>query len=108
MGRFRELRRGRRLAIGLAAVLVLAGIAVSAWRLRPTPDGGTPPPDVPPSPLATYAGPYRNIHPAVQYVGDAACADCHADVAAAYKHSAMGRSLRPIAAVAPLQRYDAS
>ncbi len=40
--------------------------------------------------------PYKNIRADVQYVGDAACARCHADLSQAYRNHPMGRSLRPI------------
>jgi len=48
-------------------------------------------------PRLTYNGPYRNIHPDVKYVGDAACADCHFDQVETFRHHPMGRSLFPIA-----------
>jgi Tetratricopeptide repeat/Cytochrome c554 and c-prime len=40
--------------------------------------------------------PYRNTRADVHYVGDAACARCHADLAQAYRDHPMGRSLKPI------------
>jgi Flp pilus assembly protein TadD len=46
-------------------------------------------------PRLTFDTPYRNVHPDVQYVGDAACARCHADVAHSYAGHPMGRSLAP-------------
>src|SRR5262245_42096246 len=40
--------------------------------------------------------PYRNTRPGVEYVGDAACARCHREIAAAYRTHPMGRSLAPV------------
>ena len=41
--------------------------------------------------------PWKNARPGVSYVGDAACARCHADIAETYRRHPMGRSLTPIA-----------
>jgi thioredoxin-like negative regulator of GroEL len=40
--------------------------------------------------------PYRNARPGIGYVGDAACARCHREIARAYREHPMGRSLAPI------------
>jgi Flp pilus assembly protein TadD len=40
--------------------------------------------------------PYRNARPGVAYVGDAACARCHREIAESYGAHPMGRSLAPI------------
>ena len=46
-----------------------------------------------------YAGsPYKNVRPGVEYVGDAACARCHKEIAQAYRSHPMGRSLAPVGA----------
>jgi hypothetical protein len=52
--------------------------------------------------LATLVAesPFQNIGPGVGYVGDAACARCHADVAKSYREHPMGRSVARIAAAA--------
>ncbi|MFN0055484.1 MAG: tetratricopeptide repeat protein [Planctomycetales bacterium] len=47
---------------------------------------------VPPPPLT--ASPYRNTHPEVAYVGDAACTACHAEIADSYALHPMGQSMR--------------
>jgi tetratricopeptide (TPR) repeat protein len=57
-------------------------------------------------PRLSYEGPYRNIHPDVQYVGDASCLTCHPNETASFHQHPMGRSLLPIAQVAPEQVYD--
>ena len=40
--------------------------------------------------------PWKNARPGVAYVGDVACARCHADIAATFHRHPMGRSLAPI------------
>src|SRR5262249_38128802 len=40
--------------------------------------------------------PYRNTRAGVEYVGDAACARCHTEIAETYRRHPMGRSLAPI------------
>jgi predicted CXXCH cytochrome family protein len=80
----------------LLAVAALAAAGLGVWRwLRPVPD----------DPRLSFPTPYRNVRPEVRYVGDAACADCHADVAAAYARHPMSRSLGPVAGVAEVERY---
>ncbi len=47
-----------------------------------------------------YAGsPFKNARPGVAYVGDAACARCHREIALAYRSHPMGRSLAPVAGI---------
>jgi hypothetical protein len=65
-------------------VLLAAG-AAGAWKWWPRPQ---------PAPLVAWL----NTQPGVRYVGDAACANCHADIAEKYRHHPMGQSLSPIAA----------
>ena len=40
--------------------------------------------------------PFENARPGVAYVGDAACARCHREIALAYRSHPMGRSLAPV------------
>jgi tetratricopeptide (TPR) repeat protein len=44
------------------------------------------------------AAPGKNAQPGVKYVGDEACARCHAKITDSFKHHPMGRSLSPITA----------
>jgi tetratricopeptide (TPR) repeat protein len=91
----------RRLLLA-AAALLLGLLAFVAWQWRPgdeTPEPGNP------DPRLTYPTPYRNVRPEVKYVGDRACAGCHAEESAAYRQHPMGRSLAPVAAAAPVERY---
>src|SRR5262249_11485162 len=57
-------------------------------------------------PRLTFPTPYRNVRPEVKYVGDQACADCHREQFASYREPPMGRSLAPVAAAPPGERYD--
>lgn len=50
-----------------------------------------------PDPRLLYAGPFRNIHPRVKYVGVAVCAECHPEIVEKYRRHPMGRSLAPVA-----------
>jgi hypothetical protein len=101
-------RRAGFLAAGLVLLAVVG--AGGAWLAR----RGTPaPPDPSPTPATddhdprrAYAGPYRNVAPEVAYVGDARCAECHADIARSYAHHPMGQSLVPIAELADRQVYS--
>src|SRR5579885_2720789 len=57
-------------------------------------------------PRREYVGPLRNVDPAVAYVADERCAECHADIARSYAGHPMSRSLMP-AAQAPAPPEDA-
>lgn len=92
-------------------MLVLAGVGVGYWISRTPADLAIPSaagalPALAPDPRLTYQGPFRNMNPDVQYVGTAACADCHLDVVTTYQRHPMGNSVAPIAALAPKQSYD--
>src|SRR5438270_7831566 len=81
--------------IALAPVLVLSVWA--AWeRLSPRSPPRESHAEVPADPRLTYATPFRNVRPDVQYVGDGACAGCHAGKSASYRRHPMGRSFAPI------------
>ena len=70
-------------------------------RFRPSTEGRSRVRDV-------YAdSPYLNTRPGVAYVGDAACARCHREIAAAYRAHPMGRSLAPVGAPTPTARRSA-
>jgi tetratricopeptide (TPR) repeat protein len=104
----------RRLALGLAAGLVLlVGVIVALQAER---RGVSPPVDPtqagsrraarPADPRLDYAGPFRNVNPAVRYAGDAACVDCHTDKTLTYQEHPMGRSLTPIRDLAGQAPHD--
>ena len=97
-GRFFPGQRPHRFRIFLvagASLLLAAGLLAGffAWR-RHQPQRPSFPEIA--DPRLVYAGPYRNIDPAVNYVGDAACSDCHVEKTRSYRRHSMGRSLFPI------------
>jgi Flp pilus assembly protein TadD len=87
-------------------VLVLAGRRRQGKGYDPQPDAKAKGDIRPDDPRLTFATPYRNVRPEVKYVGDEACAACHAAQAKTYRDHPMGRSLVPLAGAAPLERYD--
>ncbi|MFO0848540.1 MAG: multiheme c-type cytochrome [Gemmataceae bacterium] len=103
----------------LSARTLLAGLALAfaagtaGWYFlwpSPPPEQPTAPPPPPrdpppPDPRLTFATPYRNVRPEVKYIGDAACAGCHADIDARYHAHPMGRSAERTAKASPLERY---
>lgn len=84
----------RRITLFLAAVLVIGVVVVGGILLRGTlmeqPPATTASPDD--DPRWNYPTPFTNVRPDVQYVGDAACIDCHADISRHYAQHPMGRS----------------
>ena len=89
--------------MALALALGLAGILVGAWQWRRS---RMQPVVEEPDPRLIFPTPYRNVHPDVHYVGDAACVGCHRDIAQSYARHPMGRSLAPLAEAAPVERLD--
>src|SRR5262245_10484656 len=86
----------------LTMVAGLGAVALVAWLwLRP---GSTPvrPDD---DPRISFPTPLRNVRPEVQYVGDAVCARCHGDVAAAYARHPMSRSVAPVGQMQAVEHY---
>ncbi|MCS7021991.1 MAG: hypothetical protein NZU63_09205 [Gemmataceae bacterium] len=66
----------------------------------------TTPDPVPVDPRLQTAVPFRNVRPEIRYVGDAACAECHADIAATYRQHPMGRSATMDLNDSPLERWQ--
>jgi hypothetical protein len=97
--------RASRWWILAACLLTPIAVTIVIWRpWRTSPPFGplAPTTQLAPDPRLTYQGPFLNVGPDVKFVGDAVCAECHADIAAAYRRHPMGRSLLPIAqAVSP-------
>jgi hypothetical protein len=85
-----------------AALVAFALVAVAALGVAGCGRDAPPPPEVPQAgddgPPPTADSPFRNTRPGVAYVGDARCAECHADIAAAYRDHPMARSLAPAGA----------
>jgi hypothetical protein len=95
--------------------LALLGLAVGGWYVflheesgESPPDSQIPPDPPPPDPRLTYETPFRNVKPHVRYVGDQACAGCHADIDKSYHAHPMGRSADFVAKAPPIERYDSS
>jgi hypothetical protein len=63
---------------------------------------------VPEDPRIAFSTPYRNVRPDVKYVGQEACARCHAQIAKTYRDHPMGRSLAPIQSALPVEQYNAA
>jgi hypothetical protein len=83
--------------LGVGLVLLLLGVVVVLARQRAAPPASPQPAVLPvPDPRLTYSGPFRNVNPAVRYVGDSACAGCHPDQVKSYRQHPMGQSLAPI------------
>jgi hypothetical protein len=83
--------------IAVACSLLAAVLAVgwTLWRARHAPGGrGAGPGPAEPWPRTAW----RNARPGVRYVGDAACARCHGEIAETFRRHPMGRSLAPVAA----------
>jgi predicted CXXCH cytochrome family protein len=87
--------------LALLGVGTVLGIAFFVLR-RP---GRTPPASALERP-SVRPSPFQNVRSGVRYVGDAACADCHADIAATYRNHPMGRDLSLVPAPAVRERYD--
>ncbi len=87
--------RSKRRARIVAVALLAAAVAATAWamwrRERPAQTARRPAED----PRLSFATPFLNVRPEVQYVGDDACAGCHPDIARTYRRHPMGRSLAP-------------
>jgi hypothetical protein len=94
------------ISIPLIVVGVILGIV---WARRQDEPPKVEPVQVGPleDPRVAYTGPYRNVRPEVNYVGDAACIECHRRKAVAYKHHPMGRSMVAIGELANVLPLDA-
>ena len=90
------------LLIAVAAAVALAWVA-RRWWTAPTARVVTTTED----PRTTFPTPFKNVHPEVKYVGDAACARCHQTIAQKYRLHPMGQSLFPVTAAAAIERFDA-
>jgi Tfp pilus assembly protein PilF len=89
--------------VGVAVVALALAVAWKYWPAR-TDGRAAGPEDA--DPRLTFSTPYRNVRPEVQYVGDQACAGCHAEQARSYRDHPMGRALAPVAAATPIERYE--
>jgi hypothetical protein len=101
-----EVPRGRPRTLGangiasLACVVLLGLVGFLVWRAARHPSEPASSPDR----WSTFTSPYRNVVPGVRYVGDDACAQCHAKEASSFRQHPMGRSLAPLADTARLEQ----
>jgi Tfp pilus assembly protein PilF len=79
-----QILRGRTIVF----VLLVTAVAVAVWVIEPTRDPAGGP--------AAVKNPKRKPSLVVRYVGDEACARCHADITASFRQHSMGRSLAPV------------
>jgi hypothetical protein len=86
--------------LSLLAAATLGLLFVFFRVMQPPNHPTTQPPDHPTDPRLAYTGPFRNVDPAVRYVPESRCADCHADLAASFAAHPMGHSLTPAARAA--------
>jgi predicted CXXCH cytochrome family protein len=102
-------RRVLLLAVVAAPVLLAIFFVGRGWlgnRSNPAPPSAETASVSPDDPRLTFPTPYRNVRPEVKYVGDPACAGCHAGLAKTYRDHPMGRSLAAVADATPTERYD--
>lgn len=90
----------RRLIIG-TTILAAVGLSALAYTTFREP-AAAPITD----PRLTYPSPFLNVKPDVQYVGDQACASCHAALVESYQKHSMGRSLAILPSASPVERYS--
>jgi hypothetical protein len=94
-----DLPRGHRSRTPWVIVVAVLLVAVGAWGWRE--HGKAHGPVGSRSRVVPITTRPRNVAPGVAYVGDASCASCHAEIAEAYSHHPMGRSMSPAARIMP-------
>jgi hypothetical protein len=85
----KETKRGWRILLGLV-VLAIAGSSTFLITWRRAAEESLR--------RADTGSPYKNTRLGVKYVGDAACARCHSEIAETFRRHPMGRSLVPVTA----------
>ena len=58
-------------------------------------------------PRLNYSGPFLNIHPSVQYVGDQACMGCHDTHLESFAKHPMGQAMSLVSDASKIEKYDA-
>ncbi len=98
------------LLVCLAGLVALGGWAAwatrSFWLTEPPRDQTEPPIEEPVVLRPAFVSPFLNTKPGVKYVGDATCAECHAELVESYRHHPMGRALAPVTEAVTPVRYD--
>lgn len=90
MTRSPDNQNQNRIWMGLVLVvlgLILLGTGFVGWWLMKPVDPTSN------DPRLSYQGPFRNIHPSVQFVGDKACDNCHQNIAHSYHSHPMAQDL---------------
>jgi Flp pilus assembly protein TadD len=98
-----------RRAVLVCCFALVGGLAAWTWqahRSAPTPIS-EPDANLLPDPRLAPDVPARNVRPEVAYVGDAACASCHANLDRSFHQHPMGRSVAAVSEATPLERFDA-
>jgi hypothetical protein len=100
-------RRLIRLGAGLLALLLIGvgGLFALKGYHGTSAEKARPPALADEDPRLTIATPYGNVRPDVKYVGDEACAGCHAEIARTYRQHPMGRSMVPMAQLGGREDY---
>lgn len=108
-----NVAKPRRSLVWLVAALVVGGIlaAIVAINMRGAVEHFTatdpkliPLPTLAPDPRLTFASPFRNIHPDIEFVGDKVCAQCHKEIDKSFHAHPMGRSA--MTTVDSLEQFD--
>ncbi len=106
------ISRKKKFLLISGALTLIVGALLSVYCYTRTPGQNSDPEhtedNFPPDPRLAYSGPFRNVPPNVEYVGDEKCLPCHQDIHRTYAKHPMGRSLVPIARLAGEQTYDAA
>jgi predicted CXXCH cytochrome family protein len=89
--------RGPILGLTISIVVLVSALSLTIWRARR--DHRVAASSSQRHAAPSRATPWRNARPDVNYVGDSACARCHAEIAETFRRHPMGRSLAPIAAL---------
>lgn len=111
MALFFSHARGRPLLVVLVlatTTLAVAGVYLLGNRHEPDPPPSPTEDPAPIEPWVAFPSPFRNVKPGIEYVGDAACAKCHAEIDKGYHAHPMGRSAARTEVARPIERYDAT
>ena len=85
----------------LSLAVVLATLGFVWWKSRPGVNG-----TISHDPRLRYSGPFQNIHPSVQYVGDQACVGCHDSHLESFAKHPMGQAMALVPEASPIEKYD--
>lgn len=98
-------RTRKAIMVGLVGCAVLGVLAWKWWPYKSSPAQPGLDSAALEDPRLTFPTTFRNVRPGVHYVGDAACASCHREIASKYRQHPMGQSLAPIAQATAIENY---